>query len=118
MNKQEIFTTVKNHLLTQNKQCLDETGVCSYRANYGTKCAVGCLIPDDRYSPSIEGNHIHEESVRDAIPIFDYVDCGVEAHLNDMVNFCSDLQDIHDCSLPEEWPERLRTLASKEGLEY
>lgn len=32
-----------------------ESGVCKYRTAGGDRCAVGCLIPDELYSPAFEG---------------------------------------------------------------
>ena len=66
--KQEIFDFVMNHLWNQNKKSENakeyfenswqevsiETS-CLYR-NFddGSKCAIGCLIPDNLYRPSFE----------------------------------------------------------------
>lgn len=49
------FDIVKKHLLTQNKQSVEEfSGKCRYRGGEGLKCAIGCLIPDDMYKPEFE----------------------------------------------------------------
>jgi hypothetical protein len=53
MQKQEIFDKVATHLFTQGKQAMNGEA-CQYRAEDGTMCAVGCLIPDEIYSPAIE----------------------------------------------------------------
>lgn len=52
-NNQTIFNTVANHLLTQNEQST-ENGTCRFFASNGNKCAIGCLIPIDRYTPDLE----------------------------------------------------------------
>jgi len=50
-----IFDTVKAHLLKQNKRAIHAAiHRCMYRTADGLKCAVGCLIPDDKYVPWIE----------------------------------------------------------------
>ena len=54
MTHQEIFDKVATHLLTQKKQAVSDEGVCLYRTPSGLSCAVGCLIPDDLYTPAIE----------------------------------------------------------------
>ena len=54
MTHQEIFDEVAAHLLTQKKQAVNDEGVCLYRTPSGLSCAVGCLIPDDLYTPAIE----------------------------------------------------------------
>ena len=40
---------------------------CAYRGYDGTKCAVGCLIPDDVYSPFMENKTPKTDNVRLAI---------------------------------------------------
>jgi hypothetical protein len=54
MTPQEIFDTVARHLIAQGRQAKDEGGNCVYRAEDGSKCAVGCLITDEEYVPSME----------------------------------------------------------------
>lgn len=60
MTLQEIFDKVAVHLLTQGKQSqgLYDTA-CKYRGHDGLKCAVGCLIPDDKYRPDMEGYTVY-----------------------------------------------------------
>lgn len=86
------------HLLTQNKKSSrpDDPDRCLYRGPNGTSCAVGCLIPDAEYNPTImEGysvNLIVEHSPTTA--------------LHDL-KLLSTLQEVHDSYLVELWPERL-----------
>jgi len=54
MNAQQIFDTVARHLFTQGKAAQDDSGMCRYRNEDGTRCAVGCLIPDELYDPRME----------------------------------------------------------------
>lgn len=54
MTQQEIFDTVKKHLLTQTKPAKDVDESCLYRTDDGLKCAVGCLIPDEMYFDQME----------------------------------------------------------------
>lgn len=56
MTNQEIFDTVAVHLLTQNKRATKAncSTTCQYRTSEGLKCAVGCLIPDEKYTPEME----------------------------------------------------------------
>lgn len=51
---QEIFNKVVAHLLKQGRPAREENR-CRYRTTDGLSCAVGCLIPDELYSPSFEG---------------------------------------------------------------
>ena len=56
MTPQEIFDTVARHLFAQGTQAYDaDVSRCQYRGPGGTKCAVGCLIPDEAYDPEMEG---------------------------------------------------------------
>lgn len=36
---------------------------CAYRGDEGTKCAVGLFIPDELYSPTMEG-HLYNDLIR------------------------------------------------------
>jgi hypothetical protein len=65
MTDQEIFDTVAKHLIAQGKQSLlpqvagdSEYNGCAYRGENGTKCAIGCLIPDELYNPIIENTSV------------------------------------------------------------
>lgn len=51
---QETFDRVAKHLLKQNKKSVNGTQ-CMYRSSDGLQCALGCLIPDELYVPSLEG---------------------------------------------------------------
>lgn len=54
---QETFDFVANHLYDQGKPAILSHGgiiYCRLRAPDGCKCALGCLIPDDRYEPRME----------------------------------------------------------------
>ena len=54
MDCQEIFDKVNEHFFQQEVPATDELGTCSYRTAEGNKCAVGVLIPDNEYTPSME----------------------------------------------------------------
>jgi len=108
MNAQEIFDTVVTHLYTQGKQADNGEGGCMYRTDEGLKCAVGCLIPDDQYHPSMEGTPV------------DLLGALLPAYLCSHVNLLDALQTVHDS--PDIWKDEvamagsLRWIARKEGL--
>lgn len=54
MQPQEIFDTVVRHLAQQGGPAKDGNGDCVYRGQNNTKCAVGCLIPDEMYRPEMD----------------------------------------------------------------
>ena len=54
---QQVYDTVAAHLLTQGRPAkivIKSVARCAYRDHQGFRCAVGCLIPDDRYDPAME----------------------------------------------------------------
>lgn len=111
--KQETFDIVAKHLLTQNEQAramvANSTMVmiegCAYRGKNGTKCAAGCLIPDELYSPKIEGKCSTHSDVKELL----------KDHNTMLV---SSLQNIHDTYSVESWKKKLQQLAADNYLEF
>lgn len=60
MNNQIVFNDVVKHLFKQGKQSLSIGNLCSYRGTDNTKCAIGCLIPDELYDSSMERRSIKD----------------------------------------------------------
>jgi hypothetical protein len=90
MAKQEVFDTVVNHLFKQGKQALRQSkcgdSICVYRAEDGSKCAFGCLIPDSEYNSKMEEKVVHQ-----------LLSIGYIEIPNDNVRqLCEKLQQIHD----------------------
>ena len=52
-NLQVLFDRIVNHLAVQKVQA-KEGLTCKYRTASGLSCAVGCLIPDDKYDPEFD----------------------------------------------------------------
>jgi hypothetical protein len=107
MTAQEVFDTVATHLLTQGRKALSDDKQCAYRAPNGDKCAVGCLIPDDKYVPKMEG-----KGVDFLLAEFKLVE--LEPHMGLLLV----LQDTHDRRALEDWPTRLVQVAQMHGLSY
>ena len=84
MSPQEIFNIVVQHLISQGKRATDTSGTCQYHAPNGTKCAVGCLIPDNYYTTEMEGCTAYE--ISEYLP----------KNLQDNIELISGLQSIHD----------------------
>ena len=101
---QEVFDTVATHLLTQNERSLRPDGCaddCAYRGDKGMKCAVGVLIPDDVYTPHMEGKSISAvQSSAHAL-----------GHLRRHMALLLALQQLHDTNLVGDWPRSLRETA-------
>lgn len=88
MNAQEIFETVARHLFAQGRPAYDLSDGCLYRGPNGTKCAVGCLIPDDRYDPAME-HHAVQDLSREAFNL---------PEIKDHEDLLASLQNVHDAS--------------------
>ena len=124
MNMQEIFDKVAQHLLTQPRSTKIVNGYpkCMYRGDNGTKCAAGCLIPDDEYKSWMEGSGIY--GIYHKIPSLAKIS-GVT------LSMIMDLQSIHDTGtftdttiIPqdrkyldeEKTRQQLKKLAEKYGI--
>lgn len=56
---QETFDEVVSKIIKQGKKSTSSVG-CLYRLDENTKCAVGQLIPDDKYSRDFESMRLTE----------------------------------------------------------
>lgn len=115
MDKQEIFDKVVTHLRTQKGRAFnDDNGQCRYRMN-GMSCAVGCLIPDEEYSPSLEGRTLNKMMTEFVVPptIQKMIDDGHQTLL-------SRFQNIHDSGEynAEYWENAFKVLANDFKLEF
>lgn len=114
MNKQEVFTKVKNHLLKQGEKAVvgKDNINCKYRTKDGLKCAIGCLIPDKNYNPIIEGDNIYSSAVVKSLPF------EVSNSSEIGFDFLEELQHIHDSNDVDKWEDKLKELAVRRGLRY
>jgi hypothetical protein len=87
----------------------DEDGdnTCRYRTQDGNRCFVGELIPDEKYSPTIEDTPVGKHIIS-MIP---------DATLSD-IEFLQDMQTVHDNLPIREWQDGLRALADKYELSF
>jgi hypothetical protein len=107
LEARRVARIVTKHLLTQNRQALRIDGSaqrCAYRGTDGTKCAIGCLIPDTAYRQGLEGHSLHYASLKQAL-IAGGVDMSPLVHETLAI-----LQRIHDLTQPRYWPELLAEL--------
>jgi len=62
MTNQEIFDRVLQHLRTQGRPSKtigpDNRKICAYRGEGGTRCAIGCLLPDEKYHSGMENTDV------------------------------------------------------------
>lgn len=137
MNKQEIFTKVATHLLTQNARSFGpKTGQCAYRGADDRMCAAGVLIPDDLYHAGLEQRSVMHQPVVAALIAAGVVpptelealafdDGGGFARQVEFLSesgqaptllFLRELQLIHDSHEVEEWRCELGMLAITHDL--
>lgn len=103
---QQIFDTCAVHLIRQGSSSTDDTGLCRYRGGNGYKCAVGCLITDDLYTPELETNLVETAIVMHAV----CDSLGIQPNeLN--IPLLRELQAIHDIEPPSDWNAWLTRLA-------
>lgn len=55
MTKREYYDLLVRSARDGTFPSVDDHGNCRYRGPAGQRCAVGLLIPDDRYTPDLEG---------------------------------------------------------------
>jgi hypothetical protein len=60
----ELSARVRDHLTKQRARSVDSGGGCAYRGDGGMMCAVGCLIPDDKYHKNMEDEMSHSPMMR------------------------------------------------------
>jgi hypothetical protein len=112
MDRQKIFTKVKNHLLKQYKKSgkrVGKTFQCLYRGPNGTRCAIGCLIPNKLYRKGWEG-----KGAIGIEPILKHLGC---VSVQDDV-FVNNLQGIHDDYPVSQWVWHLKKFAQVYNLTY
>jgi hypothetical protein len=126
MDRQAIFDRVATHLLTQGRKSLRDNR-CMYRGDDGTACAIGCLIPDEKYSTRFEGltpNSDPESFVtkldrKSALLQFKETLADVAGATTESdYEFLRSLQTIHDFNYPERWQSELISFAAIHGLDY
>lgn len=118
MTPQEIFDAVSSHLLKQNERSTRPSGGCAYRSEDGLKCAVGCLIPDEKYSYTMEGTRVLTRAVFSTLPFEVALDESGYWAKDDRITLLDELQLIHDQHDVSYWPTRLRDLAERWKLKF
>ena len=110
---QEIYDITLNHLRKQGHAAVARNGTCAYRMANGDKCAAGVHIPDDKYSPAMEGAEVSLVSEM----------TGVDWGFNrDDLTLLSSLQSSHDYTLRlkgmGEWELEMAETARAFDLAY
>lgn len=109
MKNQTLFNRVARHLLKQKRKSFARVNgeiECRYHGPDGLKCAIGCLIPADRYSKTLEGHPAGNGVVMRA--------AGLSSDQRMLALF---LQDVHDGKKPSRWRSALRRVAKEYDLD-
>lgn len=109
MNKQELLNKVWKHLRKQGRQARNPINdSCAYRGDDGTTCAIGCLISDRYYNPSMEG--CTAGMIKNDIPLLRRFSS----------HFLNELQSTHDNaseeSFVQEIDKEMKNIAKEHGL--
>lgn len=117
--QQEMFDRVVAHMRAQGQQSVfrfegSASTMCAYRGPDGLKCAIGCLIPDDVYTPRMEG-----QAVGAIVARFPDVRRALRPGAVGL-NFLTELQEAHDNVqfLALDFETCARRLAGNWGLTY
>jgi len=115
LNRQMVFDDIARHAKRQRQRAISGL-YCAYRSGDGGKCFIGVLIPDDRYTPGMEGRSIQTNiAAQDAIdPKYGLV--RDDPYWHDDRLFLSTVQGVHDNHDPTEWPHYLVKLAANYAL--
>lgn len=116
--RQAIFNYVWNFLKEQrepsrvSEYAALDGNVCMYKSPEGKKCAIGCMITEDQYDPSMEGKDIRSSKISHLF------------HQDDLL-FLQSLQWVHDSWEPvpknnkykfTDMADRLRNIARDYNL--
>ena len=122
MTNQQLFDKVATHLLTQRKAAIGKNGDCFYRkarrkGAAPLTCAIGCLIPEEKYRPEMEGTSLTNfgdissstatriEMIRRAAGLS-----------RKQIPLGRALQNLHDAMPVKGWREGLRRIATHFNL--
>lgn len=127
LTPQQIFDKIVMHLREQRLPARGKGDyACSYRTRDGLKCAIGCLIPDEKYDPDIERagppkpswkiTSERDEASRRLHEILRSE--GVDLDNDTVLNLCLTMQKIHDRYITADWEPLFARTAEKYGLTY
>ena len=104
---QTAFDAAYVHCMEQEVRAMGN-GLCLYRGPNGTKCAIGCLIPDNLYRKGMEGDP--------ASDVAESLGWELNPHLVDCI------QEAHDNLLSQDnlspFRNQMKTIAGLYGLEW
>jgi hypothetical protein len=99
MTPQEIFDRSVSGLIKQGARSVDYKNTCLYRSPCGNRCAIGLLIPDEHYTPSIETKGITAFLEIDYLLVEVCKQSGIDLNSRAVFSLVTDLQVMHDTFL-------------------
>lgn len=116
LNRQLLFDTAVAALYKQGKTSMNDDD-CAYRAEDGSKCALGHCMADNRYDPAIEGLTATNAKVQESIDSkFGVVDARPE--MGD-ISFLTDMQQgLHDNIFDTDDPEDFRATLKERAVAF
>ncbi|WP_248324062.1 MULTISPECIES: hypothetical protein [unclassified Caballeronia] len=115
---EEIFVTVRSHLLSQRAISEDDAGSCRLHGRDGRRCAIGVLIDENHYSEGLEGLGISYYKVGQEGPLLQALaKSGVSAYEPRVAALLQDLEDLHDAAEVQRWEAQLDEIARRHSLE-
>lgn len=119
MTDQEIFDFIVNHLRTQGeKASIGEMAGCKYRIEKNgktLKCAVGCLIKDEFYNPSLENFGALSTMVLQALNRSLGMDLYRDSETGGLI---ARMQLVHDRLTTNNWEDEFALVAQYYVLKY
>ena len=110
----EIFETVRTHLLSQQAVSEDNFGSCRLRGRNGCRCAIGVLISDEHYDGGLEGLGISYYKAGEDGPLLHALALsGVDVSRSEVAALLQDLEDLHDAGHVAGWPVQLAEVARR-----
>jgi hypothetical protein len=109
LDKQQVFDQIAGHLLTQSRKSHQSYNGCAkfrcaYRGDEGLKCAIGALISDEEYKPTMETKSVASLAVEFfPSPLLD----------KGVTDFLQTFQTIHDSWEVTDWKYKLSTIPQK-----
>jgi hypothetical protein len=99
MTNQELYDSVVAHLLSMDKQSIGGYGICKYRHRDGSRCAIGGIMPDEKYNPAFEGlgvRHMIGNGPRALLTRAIHAAIGIDSDDDTQVKLAANLQNCHD----------------------
>lgn len=110
IDRQDIFNRVVEHARKQNSKAISIYDQCRYRIGEPPKkCFIGCLIPDEKYDPSMEGLSAINDRILSVI--FDTTKIDELDKL-----FLLRLQKIHDDYIVSYWDDEFKNFSKNYNL--